>query len=250
MDYTLYTVVAEALLQYTSNVLSSKSIAKYVLETAVTNSQGRLASMTPHSMLVLSHFFEHMELGDSVASTVLIGLKTLLSNSMVVDFPRQDAIYKSNSEFNTSTWVNAKKKHYANGFMYGKLLSDPLFHTNERDDSIVKQNIIAHRYEMIVIMHRAFGDPYLKFWELICMHYHPMEVVVIDGHDDPTSVSTIARYAPCANHFFSREGLTASTLADGTVVYGRDSAHTYKSPFLNGSLVQGTLYVCMYVWVS
>jgi hypothetical protein len=221
-------------------VLSCKSIAKYVLKTAVTNSQGRLGSETPRNLLVLSHFFERMEMGDSVSSTVLIGLKTLLLNSRVVDFPRQDAIYKSNSEFNTTTWVNAKKRHYANGFMYGRLITDPLYHTDERNDSVVKKNIIAHHYEIIIIMHRAFGDPYLKFWGLICEHYHPMEVVVIDGHDDPTSISTIARYAPCANHFFSREGLTTAVV-NGTTVYGEDLAHTYKSPFLNGSLVQGQL---------
>lgn len=223
----LYRVVVSSLLQYTRNVLSTKAMASYVLDTMVTYSQGKLAP--PHSLsstspagegiegtgrgregrfiLYLTHEDHDMDKGDYLTDFILMGLKNLLGAEAVVDFPCRDAIYQTNNEFNLTKYWQRRDQLYGGGVSWG-LKEDVLYDTSSRDRGTVTDNIISRTYDMVILGsgHRDGWAAKLHFWDLICKHYNPLEVGYIDGSDRQLSKKLVDKYAPCAGHLFSREG--------------------------------------------
>eukprot|EP01038_Epipyxis_sp_PR26KG_P004504 gene4504-6364_t len=209
-DKQLYSVILSAMLQYTRNILSTTGTASYVLETMKKYSQYYMKSFTPKSILYLTHQDHDMDKGDYMTDFLLIGLKQLLGDTAVVDFPSRDCIYKTSNEFFQPDYIKRKAKLYGAGFSWG-LLVDQL--TNkERDHNVVKDNIIHHRYDIIILGsgHRDGWASRLHYWNLICQYYHPLEVGWVDGSDKHLPKKLIMKYSPCAGHMFSREGYNGS----------------------------------------
>ncbi len=80
-------------MQYTKNVLSTKAVASYVLETMAAFSMNITASAAGtnrriNSVFYLTHQDHDMDKGDYMTDFLLHGFKTLLGEENVVDFPR------------------------------------------------------------------------------------------------------------------------------------------------------------------
>lgn len=76
LNKQLYAVIGAALIQYTHNILSTTAVAKYLLNTMFTYSNGVLKSQLPRTVLYLSH--DSRMGGDYIVDLTLHGLKQLL----------------------------------------------------------------------------------------------------------------------------------------------------------------------------
>lgn len=206
-DRRLYSALTSALLYYTRNVLSTKAIAQYVLNTMYKNSHGLINSPHPKSILYLTHKDHDMDKGDYMTDFLLHGLQEILGQKTILDFPSRDCLYKHFPLFNESNYLAARMKMYGMGFSYGAKI-DVFAGTIDRNMEEVKQNIIGRKYDIIILGsgHRDGWASKLFFWDLVCKHYHRLEVGFVDGGDDHLARKVLDRYAPCAGHLFSREG--------------------------------------------
>jgi hypothetical protein len=125
----------------------------------------------------------------------------------VTDFPARDALYKTVKDFNHSTYLESRSKLYGAGFSWGMKLNT-LSTSNDRDGNTIKQAIIQHKYDIVILGsgHRDGWAAKLHYWDIICKHYHPLEVGFIDGADYHLRKRTLDKYSACAGHLFSREG--------------------------------------------
>ena len=88
---TRYLTINKALVQYTKNVLSTKAVASYVLETMATysrNGTNQGIKQRISTMFDLTHQDHDMDKGDYMTDFLLHGFKKLLGEEIVVDFPR------------------------------------------------------------------------------------------------------------------------------------------------------------------
>lgn len=207
----LYLTIAAALLQYTRNVLSTKSMASFVYQTMVTNSFGAIPS-SPKKIFYLTHQDHDMDKGDYMTDFLLHGFKQLFGAAVVVDFPRRDGIYKTSYEFNETEYYKTREQLYGLGFSWGLKLDD-FANTKERDNAVITDNIINRRYDAIILGsgHRDGWASKLFFWDLVCKHYPPSQVGFVEGSDRHLHKKLLHRYAKCANHLFSREGYVGDT---------------------------------------
>jgi hypothetical protein len=207
LDKALYSTIASALLHYTRNVLSTHAMAAYVLDTMFRHSKGHLFRAQPKRVLYLSHQDHDMDKGDYLTDLLLHGLKTLLGENAVLDFPRRDALYKSTDEFNTTDYLRRRKGLYGNGFSWGLTL-DSFASSSDRDHAVIRGNLESRAYDLVILGsgHRDGWAAKLHFWDLVCKHYNPLEVGWVDGSDQHSSRKLLSRYSACAGHMFSREG--------------------------------------------
>jgi hypothetical protein len=174
-----------------------------------------ISSPRPSYVLYLTHHIEGKSKGgDYQIDLTLIGLKQLLGDSNVIDYPTRKIIYKGEEEFNTTGYAHSQSKLYGNGFTYGHTIADALQETQERSSERVKENIISNKYDLIIIgsAHLAAhcfqcSHREIPFFELICMHYDSWKVALLDGGDLPATTSLLKLFNFCARHLFSREGL-------------------------------------------
>jgi len=231
LDYELYSVTAEALLHYTRNVLSCERIASHLLETVAPSlrprhrdgKSGKPRSSRPHnesapsggvadmprSILYLTHRNHNwLENGDYMVDLLLLGLKAVLDPAAVLDFPRRNPLYREVPQhFNESAELAGKQRLYGKGYTYGLSAVDALT-SDERSAAGVEQRLRARGFDLVVLGSGHITNPaaVLPLWDLVCEIYDPSEVAVVDGGDDPLGLAVLHRYAPCAQHFFSREG--------------------------------------------
>ena len=86
-DQQLYTVITEAMLLYTKNVLSTHSMAAYVLRCMWENSEGYIKNPSP-KVLYLTHKWKDLysfdDMGDFQIDLTLIGLKQILGHTYIL----------------------------------------------------------------------------------------------------------------------------------------------------------------------
>lgn len=205
-DHRLYNALAVALGHYTRNVLTTAATAKYFLKICRQNSQGHVKSK-PKRLLYLTHRDPEGDLGDYMVDFLLHGLISVLGRRSVIDFPPRLPIYKTFKYFNETDYFLARSQLYGKGFSYGFKI-DQVVDSVERNFREIENGIIGRKYDMIVLGsgHRDGYQSKLYFWDLVCQHYHPLEVAFVDGGDDHLHKKVLDHYAPCAAHIFSREG--------------------------------------------
>lgn len=205
LDTQLYTATVMATLQYTRNVLTTKAMAQYLVSTMQKYSQGKLSSHLPKSILYLTHEnIDYLAQGDFMVDLILHGLIKMYGRDTVIDFPSRDPVYKTLNLFNESEYLAARTKLYGKGFTFAYKL-DVLAHDTPLNETLVKENIIGHKYDL-VILGSAHRGGNLFYWDLICKHYDRLEVAIIDGGDYGLDKKIVDRYASCAHHIFTREG--------------------------------------------
>ena len=214
MDKKLYMAVSAALRQYTLNVLTTKAMAKYLLETIRKHQVAQLGSQIPalpKTILYLTHHDADMNKGDYLTDMILHGLKELLGENAVTDFPKRDPLYKRDKDFNqTSEYFINRQNYYGFGFSWAQTFDD--WETTElRNYGRVDNNIETNVYDLIILGsgHRDGYKSILNFWKSICRYYKPYQVALVDGADYHLREKLLKKYAPCVGIIFSREGYIA-----------------------------------------
>lgn len=210
LDPSLFAATVAATLQYTRNVLSTEAMAEYVLETMFHYSENHITSPHPKKILYLTHQDHDMDKGDYMTDFLLHGLKKLIGEKAVVDFPGRDCLYKTTKQFNETDYLQQRARLYGSGFSWGLRL-DVFSGSVDRDFNEIKRNLIDHHYDVVILGsgHRDGWASKLHFWDLVCKHYHPLQVGYVDGADYHLRQNVMLRYHKCAGHIFSREGLPA-----------------------------------------
>lgn len=207
LDHGLYNALVSSLLHYTKQVLSTKGMAAYVLETMLAHSQGKIPAH-PRSVLYLTHQDRDMDKGDYMTDFLLHGLKRLLGEAAVEDFPVRDGLYKTTSAFNTTNYLEQRSQLYGAGFSWGMKMEALSSNSQQRDKNDIQRRLASHQYDIVILGsgHRDGWAAKLFFWDLVCKHYHPLQVGFVDGADYHLRLKTLDKYSQCAGHFFSREG--------------------------------------------
>jgi hypothetical protein len=204
IDWELYQTVVAALLQYTRNVLSTKSMAAYVLSTICFHNGWSLSSTEPFHVLYLTHPAKG-DTGDYMVDGLLHGLLSLLGETFVVDFPRQSHIFKNSADLNRTVFLSRRSRLYGKGYSWGLILDT--FCSSRLPTSTIARRLQRKQYTVVIIGsgHRVwYGYP--PFWNMLCKIYPPSAVALIDGDDRPFSSEMYNLYRRCVGHFFSREG--------------------------------------------
>lgn len=213
-DKKLYMAVSAALRQYTLNVLTTKAMAKYVLETIRSHQMTQLGSIStvlPKNILYLTHHDDDMNKGDYLTDMILHGLKKLLGDNAVTDFPKRNPLYKLDKDFNKSSeyYVN-RKKLYGFGFSWAQTIDDWDI-SDLRNYGRIDNNIETNAYDLIILGsgHRDGYRSILNFWKSICHYYKPYQIATIDGADYHLRRKFLNKYSSCVGIIFSREGYNA-----------------------------------------
>jgi len=152
-----YYTLQKKLLEYIKNYLTTKKLAKYILQ------KTNYENVT--KILYLSGNTDP----DYLRCLTLHGFKTL-PNIICHDYPKVPHIYKSDS-------INYKSL-YGKGITYSNLL-DPILHDNNLDNTIL-EDIKNKYYDIIIYGSYHRGMPY---YSLICEIYKPDEIILMCGED-------------------------------------------------------------------
>lgn len=157
-DKDKYNDILKKLLDYTRLTLSTKAMAKYVLE-KMNYTDGPI-------LFLLQGYFE----ADYLRDVTLIGLKELLGNKLVIDFPKVEFIYKS--------YTGDIRGLYGKGMSYTKILRDSNINRTNIEERIRNQEFSLIIYGSI---HR--GTP---FWDTVHECYPQEKIAYMCGEDSHT----------------------------------------------------------------
>lgn len=152
----LLQAIALAMGYYTRNVLSTTAMAKFLIQRCFENSLGYLKSPTPKSVLYLTHENRAMDKGDYMVELILHGLKRVLGETNVVDFPPRNCIYKTFELFNESSYRKSRKKLYGMGFSFGYKIDllDNRARVNRED---IQKNLKLRAYDLVILGSGKWG---------------------------------------------------------------------------------------------
>lgn len=149
-----YYEILNKLLEYTRKHLTTKSIARYLLETVNYSGSGKIL------------FLSNISVEDYMISSSLIGLKELLFD-LVIDFPKINHIYKN--------YLGNISHLYGFGFSYSRIIDDiPVDRTN------IEQRIKNKEFELIIYSYIHKGLP---FHNLVQKIYKSEKIIYICGED-------------------------------------------------------------------
>jgi hypothetical protein len=202
---------------FTANRSSNSSSSSRAIDRAATRTTTMSASAVniefPRRILFLTHDDKDMDKGDYLADTLLHGLKRLMGEDAVRDFPRRNGLYMSPSDFNyTVGYLGRRSKLYGFGYSWASTidrLDEPIARIPRlKDLRFAKAELLSKSYDLIVLGsgHRDGFAAALHLWDLVCENYPPSKVVFVDGSDKSMNYQLFAKYAQCAGIYFSREG--------------------------------------------
>lgn len=168
------------LLNYTRQHLTTKAMAKYILST--------IGRSDVKSVLYLSQEIEP----DYLRCLTLHGFKELFGKECH-DYPCIPHLY--------TDYANPQNL-YGRGMTYTCLL-DKSTMRDDTLDSTVEQDIISHRYDIIIFGSVHRGTP---FWDIVNESYKPHEIVLICGEDLDQENNHNCEFRKWKNHnLFIRE---------------------------------------------
>ncbi|CAK9024262.1 Pentatricopeptide repeat-containing protein [Durusdinium trenchii] len=175
IDQEKYYTLLRRMMTYARHHLTTKAMAKYVLQTVrrydtATESEFRCPKIL---------FLVGRPAPDYQRDLILHGLKKLCDE--VVDFPRVDHLYSPNPKIRPDpvhdNWQKRRGQLYGNGFTYAMTLDFDLGQV-DRDGILAK--ILDHAYDLVI-----FGSIYRNptFFREVQEAYAPKDIVFIDGED-------------------------------------------------------------------
>jgi len=149
------TALINSLLDYTRTHLTTEHLARYILE--------KSEKQQVKSILYLSGEVKP----DYLRCLTLHGFKKILG-ARCHDYPKIEHMY-----------TGQYKNLYGKGFSYSSLLE----HATHDDtlDKTIEQDIKSHTYDIVIYGSYHRGIP---FYELVCEHYKPVDVIFLCGEDD------------------------------------------------------------------
>ena len=164
-NFEEYLCLADQLLEYTRENLSSDAMAKYLLKT------------TQHEDAKNILFLSGSEISDYVRDTLLMGLKSLMrdvAGGKVVDFVKHNFLYNIPVDTKPHDWSN--EGFYGNGFTYAHWLDG----RDEEDRSRLVERIKEKEFDLIIFGSIHRGMPFL---DLVFENYGKDDIVFVDGED-------------------------------------------------------------------
>lgn len=149
-----YYEILNKLLEYTRNHLTTKSMARYLLETMHYSGTGKVLFLGQNSA------------EDYMKICILTGLKELIQEK-VIDVPSHDYIYK---DFTGDT-----KRLYGKGFSYSKVVNDYSI-----DRSNIEERIKNKEFEIIIFGYVHYG---CMFYDTVLQNYGPDQIAYVCGED-------------------------------------------------------------------
>ena len=149
---------SQELLDYTRTHLTTRAMAKYMLEASNHADAKRILFLSGNLWT------------DYLRCLTLHGCKELLG-AACHDFPRIPHLYKDFPDEKLSE-------------LYGKGMShSQLLETTERDDRLdttIVDDIISHKYDIVIYgsLHRG-----LPFFDVVTKHYEPKDILILCGED-------------------------------------------------------------------
>uniref|UniRef100_A0A6C0DS67 Uncharacterized protein n=1 Tax=viral metagenome TaxID=1070528 RepID=A0A6C0DS67_9ZZZZ len=149
--------LAEKLLQYTKDNLTTSQVAKYILD------------KSGHSDASQILYLSGATYPDYLRCVTLHGFKKLYGEKCH-DYPKIPHIYADNTiKYNTL---------YGKGYSYTNLL-DPLLHNNSLNDT-VEEDIKNKKYDIVIYGSYHRGMPH---FDLVKKHYPPNKIILLCGED-------------------------------------------------------------------
>lgn len=186
-----YVKMANYLLQYTKNHLTTKAMARYLLSTT-----GKEVSR------VLALAFGYDE-GDYLMQQSLIhGLKELLGNENVFDVPKVDSLFDK----------NARAMTYRGGIPYCASMKDMKNMTVDRNN--IESRIKKHEFDIVIVFgsftkqdqtRLKISDGCFPYGSIVENHYDSSEICFIDGRQNPTDTEVGVQQFIHRGQFFRRE---------------------------------------------
>jgi hypothetical protein len=178
-DKDNYHRLLSELMEYLKNNLTTKSIAKYILDkTNKTHSS---------NILYLSGDINP----DYLRCLTLHGFKELFGEKCH-DYPKINHIYKD-------TNINYSNL-YGKGITYTNLLSNNL-HDNDKNENIL-HHIINKDFDLVIYGSYGRGMPY---YELISDIYNPNDIILLYGEDEGHDNNFFVNMIEKGHHVFVRE---------------------------------------------
>ena len=180
LDYSfnrLYTDLSRRMLEYTKKHLTTKIMARYILDT--------VCKPNAKKILFLSEYMDP----DYLRCLTLEGFKELMG-SECHDYPKVNHIYKDAGIDYSSL--------YGRGFSYTNLIDQSL-HNNTLDLTI-HEDILSHTYDLVIYGSYNRGMP---LYNLVMKTYKPDDVILLCG-DDEDNCSYI-EFISRGHHVFVRE---------------------------------------------
>lgn len=156
-DVAKYNQILQKLLDYTRSHLTTRAMAKYMLERTEYSGEGDI-------LVLCGHLFP-----DYLRDSIVIGLKELLGNK-VVDYPKIPYIYTSYTKNPTQL--------YGRGFSYTKILPDLIINRDR-----IKQRIRNKEFALIIYGSIHSVCPFLN---LVKHTYDPHHIIYLCGDDEHT----------------------------------------------------------------
>lgn len=153
-DYQKYHELAQQLLTYTREHLTTRKLAQYLLKTLNYSGQGKIL------------FLAQNDAEDYLKACVLIGLKEELQDK-VIDYPRVHHIYQD--------YAGDLSQSYGRGFSFTRIVPDyPV------DRTKIAQRIQAREFELIIYGYIHHGR---DFYALVQRYYSPAKIAYLCGQD-------------------------------------------------------------------
>lgn len=178
-DLNKYNNLANRLFNYTNNNLTTKQIAKYILNK--TNND------KCYNILYLSGDTNP----DYLRCLTLHGFKELFGENCH-DYPKIPHIYKSNN-------INYTKL-YGKGISYTNLLDETL-HNSKIDNNILDYIKIKH-FDLIIYGSHTRGMP---FYDLVDSIYEPNKIILLNGEDNSYNIDYFTNWILKGHYVFVRE---------------------------------------------
>ena len=166
---SLYYELLERVLDYVRRNMTTISAAR------------RILNETGHANATKILFLGRERGADYLRCLTLHGFKSILGVNCH-DFCRIPHLYKSYKETGNIS------KLYGKGFTYSALIPDE-YHANNLDNYFLIEELIKkHAFELIIFGSETRG---LMLYNLIIEHYHPNDIVMLNGEDESLPANKI-----------------------------------------------------------
>ncbi len=166
-----YYILANELLEYTKNNLTTKKMAIYILENVLKEKIENI-DLNNMKVLFLSGITNYALSLDYLRCLTLHGFKDLLKDNCH-DYPCIEHLYK---DYNLPL-----ENLYGKGMSCTKLLERNT-NRNEENDKTIIEDIKNHKYNLIIYGSFHRGIPY---FDLVNEYYQKNEIILLCGEDEP-----------------------------------------------------------------
>lgn len=182
LNKSLYSTLVASLLQYTHNILSTVAMASFFLRSIRGSGDGSLTPSLPKLLLIQSQAFT--ETSEVLLRSLRHGMRKILGDHFIV------------RSFGCSHLSIPPKTTFST------IYSDEYMECVQAEAREEKMLDLVERVHDIVIVASIQEASRYSFWDDLCRHYNPSEVVYIHASYEALTRKQWQKYSKCAGHLF------------------------------------------------